>query len=235
MIECPSLMDPWGVAVNPSSNRVYVGRDGTSVSVIDGARNRLLEEVAVGIPPHWLGVNPETGRTYVANAFSNNVSVLYENERLRNTSFDTDEDDDAMPDQWRGRNLQDGDQLDNIGPAYDGRYSFRFSGAAGLDKQLRQALDIGGSAGSSLKLDGFSRAEGATRDGGAYGVEAKVIFADGSSDTLALRFAKSTHDWQREVASFTASKSFIRIIITVRYEKQAGQAWFDALHLQIKR
>ncbi len=94
----PVPRDPWGVAVNPTSNRVYVGRDGISVSVIDGERNRFLQEVAVGIRPHWLAANPATNRIYVGNTPSNNVSVLYESERLRNASLDADEDDDTMPD-----------------------------------------------------------------------------------------------------------------------------------------
>ena len=62
--------NPQGVAVNPSTNRIYVVNaffDNT-VSVIDGATNTVVATVPVGNSPWDVAVNPSTNRIYVANA-----------------------------------------------------------------------------------------------------------------------------------------------------------------------
>ncbi|GAA2512971.1 YncE family protein [Pilimelia columellifera] len=74
-------VEPAKVAVNPETNRVYVANaarraDGTSVSVIDGDTDQVIDTVPV--EPYALGiaVNPVTGKVYVSNYASGTVSVL---------------------------------------------------------------------------------------------------------------------------------------------------------------
>ncbi|MEW6232559.1 MAG: kelch repeat-containing protein, partial [Chloroflexota bacterium] len=68
---------PVAVAVNPTTNRIYVTNEGSdNVSVIDGATNQVVATVTVGIGPFGVGVNPATNRIYVANRGSDNVSVI---------------------------------------------------------------------------------------------------------------------------------------------------------------
>ena len=69
--------NPIGVAVNPSTNTVYVANfsDG-SVSVVDGSTNTVTSTVSVGSYPAGVAVNPATNTVYVANYFSNSVSVI---------------------------------------------------------------------------------------------------------------------------------------------------------------
>ncbi len=68
---------PWGVGVNPATDRVYVTNIGSnSVSVIDGAVNAVIATVPVGTQPTGVGVNPATDRVYVTNKASNSVSVI---------------------------------------------------------------------------------------------------------------------------------------------------------------
>src|SRR5205823_5094313 len=66
---------PLGVAVNPSSTRVYVANswDGT-VSVIDTASNTVVATVPVGTNPTGVAVNATGTRVYVAN--QGTVSVI---------------------------------------------------------------------------------------------------------------------------------------------------------------
>ncbi|MGD0766168.1 MAG: YncE family protein, partial [Dehalococcoidia bacterium] len=68
------------VAVNPSTNRIYVANyNSNNVSVIDGAGNTVVATVAVvagGNGPEGVAVNPNTNRIYVANFNSGNVSVI---------------------------------------------------------------------------------------------------------------------------------------------------------------
>ena len=71
----------WMVAVNPDLNRVYAtGSDEVwvhRVFVLDGATNTWLTNLNVGTnPKQGVAFNPETGRLYVSNEGSNNVTVI---------------------------------------------------------------------------------------------------------------------------------------------------------------
>jgi YVTN family beta-propeller protein len=68
---------PDSVAVNETSNRVYVGTSGTDrVLVIDGTTSTVVASVAVGNRPQDIAVNPLTNLVYVANEGSNTISVI---------------------------------------------------------------------------------------------------------------------------------------------------------------
>ncbi len=68
---------PYGIAVNPTTNRVYVTNDGdNTVSVLDGSTNSVIATVPVGLCPQQVAVNPTTNRVYVSNAYDNTVSVI---------------------------------------------------------------------------------------------------------------------------------------------------------------
>jgi YVTN family beta-propeller protein len=57
---------PTGMAVNPTTNRIYVTNFISSdVSVIDGVSNTVVATVPVGPSPSSVGVNPVTNRIYV--------------------------------------------------------------------------------------------------------------------------------------------------------------------------
>ncbi len=72
-------------------------------------------------------VNPETNRIYVVNTiFSDNVSVLSEDELLTHPSFDRNRNSDGRPDTWSARNLQAGDSLVSD-PSMKGGGRFRSS------------------------------------------------------------------------------------------------------------
>ena len=68
---------PHGVAVNPSTNTVYVTNySGHSVSVINGSNNHVRSTVTVGTNPIGVAVNPSTNTVYVTNVFGDSVSVI---------------------------------------------------------------------------------------------------------------------------------------------------------------
>jgi YVTN family beta-propeller protein len=68
--------------VNPITNMIYgtnIGHPfgtGNTVSVINGATNAVVATIPVGTGPFGVGVNPATNMTYVANHFSDDVSVI---------------------------------------------------------------------------------------------------------------------------------------------------------------
>jgi YVTN family beta-propeller protein len=64
------------VAVNPITNKIYVGDlTGNTVAVIDGATNTVTT-VTVGSAPVDIAVNTVTNKIYVANNGSANVTVI---------------------------------------------------------------------------------------------------------------------------------------------------------------
>ena len=87
----PVGSNPSGVAVNPTTNRIYTanwnayGHSG-DVSVIDGGTNTEIDtdgnpangitRIAVGHAPRGVAVNPTANRVYTANAGSSTVSVI---------------------------------------------------------------------------------------------------------------------------------------------------------------
>ena len=68
---------PFGVAVNPSTNKIYVcNSNSNSVSVINGSGNFVESTINVGNNPRYLAVNSNTNKIYVANRLSNNTSII---------------------------------------------------------------------------------------------------------------------------------------------------------------
>jgi DNA-binding beta-propeller fold protein YncE len=64
-----SFDDPVGIAVNPTTNRVYVTEPfAGTLTVIDGAANAIVDTIAFGSFPFVfdVAVNPVTNRIYVA-------------------------------------------------------------------------------------------------------------------------------------------------------------------------
>ena len=69
--------NPYAVAVNPSTNTVYVtNADDNTVSVINGSTNAVTSTISVGSYPYGVAVNPSTNTVYVTNADDNTVSVI---------------------------------------------------------------------------------------------------------------------------------------------------------------
>jgi YVTN family beta-propeller protein len=70
----PTGIDPWDVAVNPNTNKVYVAnkcnpsvcQGAGTITVIDGS-NSQATSVNVGYEPVAVGVNSQTNKIYVAN------------------------------------------------------------------------------------------------------------------------------------------------------------------------
>ena len=63
----PLGAEPWAMAVNPVTNKIYVSNyDDSSVTVIDGATNSTTL-VAAGKYPIAIAVNPVTNKIYVLN------------------------------------------------------------------------------------------------------------------------------------------------------------------------
>ncbi len=73
----PVGLNPRGVWVDPSTNRVYVANTtDNTVSVINGTTNTVIATIPVGWHPEDVGVNSLTNRIYIANQYGDTVSVI---------------------------------------------------------------------------------------------------------------------------------------------------------------
>jgi DNA-binding beta-propeller fold protein YncE len=71
------LKRPRGVAVNPTTDRVYVADTcADRLVVIDGSSNEMLISLPVGSYPDAVAFEPETNRIYVANAGEGSLWIL---------------------------------------------------------------------------------------------------------------------------------------------------------------
>ena len=69
------------VSVNPTTNKIYAGdqglqSNGTTVFVIDGSTNTILQDLSVGVGPNSISVNPNTNKIYVASYMASSVTVI---------------------------------------------------------------------------------------------------------------------------------------------------------------
>jgi YVTN family beta-propeller protein len=68
---------PCAVAVNPSTNRIYVvNHEDNTVNVIDGISGKALATVKVGEKPQGIVIDAKANRIYVANVHGDSVSVI---------------------------------------------------------------------------------------------------------------------------------------------------------------
>src|SRR5438477_363483 len=68
---------PIGVAVDPSTNTVYVANsDSGTISVISGLTNKVTDTIKVGVKPDGVAVSPSTNTIYVTDAATYNASVI---------------------------------------------------------------------------------------------------------------------------------------------------------------
>ena len=69
---------PHSVAVNPTTDMVYVTNDDNgTVSVIDGAaNNKVIHTIKVGSAPEGAEVNPSTNKIYIGDAEGPAVYVI---------------------------------------------------------------------------------------------------------------------------------------------------------------
>ena len=65
------------MAVNTATGNVFfTNSQADTVSVIGGSTDRVIDTIPVGANPFGAGVDPGTGRVFVANRSSGNVSVF---------------------------------------------------------------------------------------------------------------------------------------------------------------
>jgi YVTN family beta-propeller protein len=68
----------YGIAVDSSRNQVLVSSYGNSTAkLVNGATNTIMDSIGVGAGPYGMACNPSTGKAYVPNSSTQNLSVLH--------------------------------------------------------------------------------------------------------------------------------------------------------------
>ena len=68
---------PWGVAVNPATNKVYVANfASSSVPVLNATTLAVLQAIWVGPNPTFVRINENTNQVFVVTYGNNSVVVL---------------------------------------------------------------------------------------------------------------------------------------------------------------
>ena len=69
--------EPESITVNPDTNRIYVANSGSgTVSVIDGATDKVLATVPVGDLPYAIAANRQTNKVYVSRTFGSDTVII---------------------------------------------------------------------------------------------------------------------------------------------------------------
>jgi hypothetical protein len=164
-----------------------------------------------------------SGLLEISASLASNPTVL-----IKNASFEKDTNKDDIPNSWKGKRLTSGDGRTCI-LARHKSCSFRIVGT-GKPKQLTQTVLMGGQAGESFTLSGWSKSSNAN-EAGKYSLKVIVKHLDGTSMVRLVNFSKGTHNWEYKPVTFKTKKPYTRMIVTIIYSKPKGIVWFDKLSL----
>jgi len=95
-----------------------------------------------------------------------------------------------------------------------------------------QSVAFGGRAGQRFVLSGWISTSGTSTSGGLIGYIAVLRNTDGTSTSVAVPTATSSHPWSYGEATLVATKAFSRVDVYAAFYGQTGKAFFDAPRLR---
>jgi len=151
-------------------------------------------------------------------------------EMVGNGGFQSDGDDDDVPDRWTASALT---------PS-DGRVCFEDDACIvkmrgnGNGKQLLHVIEHAGAAGDDFTFKARSRAKDVPTGQQAYRATVTFFHTDGSQKSFHLNFSAGTHGFERLNKEVSAAKSYSRIVVGVFYGRTGGVVRFDSVSLLLK-
>lgn len=179
------------------------------------------------------GMDPGTGTAYFDGIQLEKGTVLSAYNLLDNSSFERDANADNYPDNWDRGALTTSDVKDSA-EKHIGSFSYKITGQSGVNKSIKQRINISGDANTKLTLSGWSKQSGASPSGGNYLMQVAIHYTSGSTDwDNANTFSKTASGWQHVAAVVNPTAAFDWIEVYYYYYNQTGTAWFDAPRLEI--
>jgi RHS repeat-associated protein len=153
---------------------------------------------------------------------------------IDNGNFEIDSNNDGVPDNWYfPSTLTSADGIDKT-TTYSGNQSIKLTGKRGVDKFVRQELNVSGKSGQEVTVSGYSKADSPTKSAGVYQMDVAINHTDGTTQWINGDFDKSkSHDWQHNSLRFATTKDFNSLTVYYQYKDQTGTAWFDAAKAQL--
>lgn len=150
---------------------------------------------------------------------------------LRNGSFETDDDNNNLPDSWTPKKLDVNDILDTM-VVYDGIKSFKFSPAATQKEQLTQTLNYSGGTDEEVRLEVYNQSDGRVAIGKA-GAVLTITYADGRSETSSAVFPYAAHDWKKKTLVIVTDEIYSQIKVNFFNTNQDTNVRVDNSSLSI--
>jgi hypothetical protein len=113
----------------------------------------------------------------------------------------------------------------------EGAASVRIGNTSAVSKTLTQTRSLSGVAGSLFQLSVWIKAQNIPVSAQAAQVVVRLYRGYTPVQTRTLALQPGTYAFKQFNASFTASKTYNKVVIQLVYNKATGAAWFDALSL----
>ena len=213
-----------------NSTRIGGTTDWTKVQLILGSHN-----VPAGTHSIYAGVTrtPSTGTSWFDAIQLEVGSIESAYNLVENASF---EKGGSVPAQWIANFTPVTGEGRVTNFKHAGNASFKINGQAGVNKFIRQRINVSGDQNSRYTLSGWSYADNPNPNGGYYGLQVAINHTDGTVDwSFANDFSKVNHadmGWEHVVAEIKPTKSFSSIDVYYLFYNQTGNAWFDIMRLQ---
>lgn len=220
---------------------------GNTTSSIDNGWQRVSKTFTIPNNSNYtrlnLALRKSTGTAYFDGIQIEEYGIANDVNLLENSGFEN-YSSSGLPTNWADEYSQLNMSVDcqNTNQHYQGSSSFRIKGENGLEKGLKQTVNVSGTENDTYIVSGWAKANAIPKDENdlrKFKISIKVTYNDNSSVWKSpAEFNHSISDWQYTSASFTLSdndsntnKTPKSITVCVRYQNQANYAYFDSICL----
>jgi hypothetical protein len=154
---------------------------------------------------------------------------------LMNYSFEIDNNDDGVPDYWRGY-VKGFDYDTTSAHAVSGSRSIHVRNDSVTDfRGVSVRVEVNQSAAEPLELSGWSKCVDVSGDANNdYALYADITYTDGTPlYGRVARFTTGTHDWEYSSFVIEPEKPIAAVNLYALFRRHTGEAWFD--HLALRR
>ncbi|HBB29414.1 MAG TPA: hypothetical protein DC000_09245, partial [Clostridiales bacterium] len=177
-----------------------------------------------------VGMNAGTGTAYFNGMQLEKGTVLSAYNLVDNSSFEKTTNN--LPNNWTtSGNFTANDKIDTS-EKHIGTNSMKITGQSGVNKFVKQSINISGDSSTKLTLSGWSKQVGSNETGN-YLMQVAIHYTDGTIDWLGNNFSRVEDGWQHVAAKIEPTSAFDWIEVYYCYYDQAGTAWFDAPRLEV--
>jgi hypothetical protein len=149
---------------------------------------------------------------------------------LVNPSFESDANQDNLPDKWVFANLDPAADVRDCTLHKAGACSLKLAGN-GSTKTVSQTIKKSGVAGDDFTFNLWSASDSVPA-GSVYRLQVKFYNGSQLKAARTINFAIGTHAFKKVTGTFAASTSYTRIVYRITFQAASGTAWFDAASLK---